>query len=50
MKRNAVHAEKSAPQGSPALTARAAVCKVKHSVVEGFVDTSFDISDFLPIP
>ena len=30
-----VHAEKSAPQGSPALTARADVCKVKRSAVGG---------------
>ena len=35
MSQLAVHAEKSAPQGSPALTARADVCKVKRSVVEG---------------
>jgi hypothetical protein len=30
-----VPAEKSAPQGSPALTGRADVCKVKRSVEEG---------------
>lgn len=35
MRRTAVHVEKSVPQGSPALTARADACKVKRSVVEG---------------
>jgi hypothetical protein len=35
MRRTAVHAERSVLQGSPALTARADVCKVKRSVVEG---------------
>ena len=35
MRRTAVHVEKSAHQGSPALTAHADVFKVKRSVAEG---------------
>ncbi len=35
MSRTVVHVEKSARQGSPALTARADVCRVKRSAVEG---------------